>query len=305
MQKMFQEYGGVITTAMAIVALVSLIGLFFTSDGDGWMDNAFHDVANGFVNKVDEAVPGEDGGSGGGGTIEPILYSYNGVELPALPDAVKEYPFAVIYNLTGSYRLALSDGVPTFSTTSMKMNGSGITYWCKNDVWEEYTNHEDDESYTQSGFFASAIVWANTDIVNTNGSVIETGTDSVLPQIDGYKYGVTRLPKLPEWDKEAYPYAAICKMSGSSYWLYVSEEKLRVNLVSSREWWGGGVGVKYQYFKTESPYTVWEPGTTNTIPSSGNLGWLSNAMPVWSNYDVSNHDKTVYLEASAPVPIYD
>lgn len=65
MQKIFQEYGGVITTAMAIVALISVIGLFFTSNGDGWMDNAFHDVVDGFVNKVDEAVPDQEPASCG------------------------------------------------------------------------------------------------------------------------------------------------------------------------------------------------------------------------------------------------
>lgn len=66
MQKIFQEYGGVITTAMAIVALIGLLGLFFTPGGTGWMDKAFHKVVNGFVNQVEEATPGRGSGDSGG-----------------------------------------------------------------------------------------------------------------------------------------------------------------------------------------------------------------------------------------------
>lgn len=57
MQKIFQEYGGVITTAMAIVALVGLIGMLFTPGGTGWMDNAFGNVVTQFSDKVQLAAP--------------------------------------------------------------------------------------------------------------------------------------------------------------------------------------------------------------------------------------------------------
>lgn len=61
MKKIFNEFGGVITTALAIVVIVGLVGMLFTSGGDGWMDNAFRDVIEGFGNKVDNAIPGESG----------------------------------------------------------------------------------------------------------------------------------------------------------------------------------------------------------------------------------------------------
>lgn len=56
MQKIFHNFGGVILVALIVVALISLIGLFFTSDGDGWMDNAFKDVIHGFTDKADGAI---------------------------------------------------------------------------------------------------------------------------------------------------------------------------------------------------------------------------------------------------------
>lgn len=189
MQKIFQEYGGVITTAMAIVALVSLIGIFFTADGDGWIDNAFHDVVDGFVNKVDEAVPGEGtGGSGGGSTIEPIAYSYNGVELPALPEWDKEtYPYAYIggtisiYDFSSKwYYLYLTDK-PFAINSGLVNNGAMnyLSYVCKTEatdlVWSFVSENENKTVNANK----SPAVWANYDIQNTDGSVFLPASDPV------------------------------------------------------------------------------------------------------------------------------
>lgn len=79
MQKIFQEYGGVITTAMAIVALIGLLGLLFTPGGTGWMDGAFKNVIRDFADKVDGAEPGQErlscgieGHSAGDGRIHGV-----------------------------------------------------------------------------------------------------------------------------------------------------------------------------------------------------------------------------------------
>ncbi|MBR5608629.1 MAG: leucine-rich repeat domain-containing protein [Bacteroidaceae bacterium] len=79
MKKIFKEYGGVITTVMAIVALIGVIGLLFNPGGTGWMDGAFQDVIGGFGEKVENAIPGEGttGGSGDSGSV----YDPNAPEL--------------------------------------------------------------------------------------------------------------------------------------------------------------------------------------------------------------------------------
>lgn len=50
MKKIFQEYGGVITVAVAIVALVGIVGMLLGNGGV--MPNAFKDVVSGFSDKV-------------------------------------------------------------------------------------------------------------------------------------------------------------------------------------------------------------------------------------------------------------
>lgn len=58
MQKIFEEYGGVIVTALAIVALIGVVYLMFAGDGSGWMEEAFENVIDSFLNKTSSAIGG-------------------------------------------------------------------------------------------------------------------------------------------------------------------------------------------------------------------------------------------------------
>ena len=57
MQKIFEEYGGVIVTALAIVALIGVVYLMFNGN-DGWMEKAFSDVITKFLGKATTAIDG-------------------------------------------------------------------------------------------------------------------------------------------------------------------------------------------------------------------------------------------------------
>ena len=119
-----------------------------------------------------------------------------------------------------------------------------------------------------------------------------------------YYYNEIELPELPEWDKETYPYACICLMSSGTYWVYLSDIKLRINFAGSHEWLGGTAGTRYLYYKAEKPdFNSWIFGSEDTISSSGNLGYVIYSTPIWSNYEVIKYDGSIYLAASEPVPV--
>lgn len=120
-----------------------------------------------------------------------------------------------------------------------------------------------------------------------------------------YLYNGVRLPALPEWDKETYPYAAIvyagkdtpismCALMPSSP-VYNSSENMLV--------WG-----------ESSPLIVFDPtGVSGSVyeewtqvGTGVSLILESPSYVLWSNADILNAtDSTVYLAASDPVPVYE
>jgi Flp pilus assembly pilin Flp len=56
MQKIFEEYGGVIVVAMAIVALIAVVALLVGGENGGWIGTAFNDVIQQFLGNTKNAI---------------------------------------------------------------------------------------------------------------------------------------------------------------------------------------------------------------------------------------------------------
>lgn len=131
--------------------------------------------------------------------------------------------------------------------------------------------------------------------------------------MSNYLYNGVELPALPEWDREAYPYAWIAKApyNDDYYSLIISTGEC-----DYRSW--KDYGSMYYLYPVDVPITVkaaylykgefetgewnftWEKTyEENIVHTSSGLG-----LPVWSNFDVINHDDgSIYIAASDPIPV--
>ena len=102
-----------------------------------------------------------------------------------------------------------------------------------------------------------------------------------------YSYNGTVLPALPEWDKEKYPYVAMC---GSARCLYA----FSVQPVQA-------LSTLYDF---EAPYLV-APLNDYTAWGEWELGETARKtfVPKWANYDVMLKNGSIRLSASEPVPV--
>lgn len=112
-----------------------------------------------------------------------------------------------------------------------------------------------------------------------------------------YLYNGVRLPALPEWDREAYPYALMWgaySWTGYTYYLDVCAEIF---------YDGSNIGVSggYQrFFCPEGNPTKWSSST------SGEESLVcSIASVMWANFDVMGENGAVVLAKSTPIPIYN
>lgn len=116
-----------------------------------------------------------------------------------------------------------------------------------------------------------------------------------------YLYNGVRLPALPEWDKEKYPYAVIRK-NYSRYWLEFTQnrpyaDKAGVSNTPVR------IALPYTqyYFRDGSEWIFYrEYGEDYSL--GGFFDPLNDV--VWTNFDLKA-GSTVVLEASEPVAVYE
>lgn len=121
-----------------------------------------------------------------------------------------------------------------------------------------------------------------------------------------YLYNGVRLPKLPEHDKETYPYAFMFNSEANAFtWLSLSNAPLcATNLNDNHPLslvWLATANV--QYYRMVD--TQWE--YVSTFSFSAGQAELGNAsLACWASYDVVNVDNnTIYLPASNPIPVYE
>ena len=129
-----------------------------------------------------------------------------------------------------------------------------------------------------------------------------------------YLYNGVRLPKLPEWDKAAYPYAYIAYVMRNTAYesvsMVVSPVEFLTNTPSSNEAGlvvspnGEDVNFMRSYINSDS--SGWKEFEAHTLNGGGgNLEATYNI--IWISYDlVSRETGEIVVNKSAdPVPIYE
>ena len=128
------------------------------------------------------------------------------------------------------------------------------------------------------------------------GFVLERCSRAFEPKpIVAYLYNGVRLPALPEWDRDVYPFATITAHSGGLYCFNASDIVLALDYTMSRPNDSGAfLNIRSAYDKeTES----WGENKTSAVNGY-------DGSPIWSNFDIYKSDGSLYLSASEPVPIY-
>lgn len=127
-----------------------------------------------------------------------------------------------------------------------------------------------------------------------------------------YLYNGVRLPKLPEWDREKYPFVVVMQEVSSSIYfaqaiaapLYTEET---VSLAGKSLF---QLAYDQSYLLKSAIQETGTWGDWYEVPKAYFQGRLENDgatenVLVWTNHDILNQDGTVYLAASEPVPVYE
>lgn len=152
-------------------------------------------------------------------------------------------------------------------------------------------------------------------VAAVDGSGRVTATEPVVLRLGepvAYQYGGVELPALPEWDREACPYAVISlnfRDSAMEAWnwayLYLSNvpfaAEADINYLVSATVEGTA-----EVYKWTSATGVWTYDGTVDVNleramglNAGVCGWI------WTNTDILDADGALYRAASDPVPVYE
>lgn len=112
-----------------------------------------------------------------------------------------------------------------------------------------------------------------------------------------YLYNGVVLPKLPEWDRETYPYAMIrCSQTDSAkYMLEVSASAIAFDALPAE-----GVRIDPPSAQYATRDDGWELSSMRETAEY----FFNNDTIRWTNHDFFYADGTLYLAASDPVPVY-
>ena len=134
-----------------------------------------------------------------------------------------------------------------------------------------------------------------------------------------YLYNGVRLPKLPEWDREKYPYAVILQRTnqityGSEFVLLASPSPITYTPAIV----GNALSFERIIFHAEhairfdiidaSTECLWTQGGSvdGVYVISNGGGTVHHYKVLWASHDVLYTDSTeVYLASSEPIPVYE
>lgn len=125
-----------------------------------------------------------------------------------------------------------------------------------------------------------------------------------------YLYNGIRLPALPEWDREKYPYAVISNADGwggCRLFVLTTISNHHVKLVTTvsgvtelRYFYG--VGCRYVQCICDEKTGMWS-SFGDEVEVFFEASHFS--LPIWANFDLLNEDGTVNVATSDPVPVYE
>ena len=256
---------------------------------------------------------------------------YNGVELPKLPEWGKTaYPYAVLSVFTkdfpgsgvyvGDIELCVCPYPLAFDGKNIVQSGAPESPEYL--VYEYKPSAGDAEFGSGRSYVLNEVVfidnqdafWTNTDIINTDGSVFLAASEPVpiadtftkgyllgaelrskrKPVPVAYLYNGVRLPKLPEWDRAAYPYAAISYAETAGVWYLRFLSVLPY--FSGTEFYYGDNTVELRYYRD---IDGWENPTERNPSGDISYGIM------WASHNICSIDGSIYLAASDPVPVYE
>ena len=122
-----------------------------------------------------------------------------------------------------------------------------------------------------------------------------------------YLFNGVKLPELPEWDKETYPYAIIVRMEiFGEFWLYVTENPLSVFYSVKHGYDVVSTTVKSNYLhyrcNIDSDTWVSYPSYDDSYFDADESHAGIPGLTVWVNRDVMNADDgSLFMKASEPV----
>ena len=268
-------------------------------------------------NKIDFYLYGTPSESGNVALADGDGYVlYNGAVLPKLPEWDKDaYPYVVIQEVkvaTNQYRLNVSSK-PPYARHSI-YGDAHIYFAAPADAEGRHWNLRDgawgDTNYTVSilghNDTVSPIIWANYEVKYEDGNSTYLSGSAPIPLTSNERmaavYGGKKLPVLPEWDKGAYPYAAIA--IGLGYYsldLWSVQPVVDIDPDTTPSGYGpNGETTTLTYCECYPSYMDnWgEFGTMNyTYPT--------RKVPFWTNTDLYTTDGELWLAKSDPIPIYE
>lgn len=243
---------------------------------------------------------------------------------PNAPTEAETPTFTENLPLWGEYTYTQGDTADTLSVTAEVSDGGTITYqWYMDDVeipgatGSSYTP-EADKIGTRTYFCRATNTLASglTATTDSNSVTVKTllafnPASYILGRQFGkriiaqrnprmpvaYLYNGVRLPKLPEWDREMYPFAIVGK-TFNVYRFWACAVQAAPGPL------GDGSSVAFQYTidgECQRWSLVDEVWTDDGIRDDDAL---ASTAAVWANYDLQKTDGTVYIAASEPTPIY-
>jgi len=288
-------------------------------------------------------------------------YLYNGVELPKLPEVEGyDHKVVVKFHGDGMIRVYFSklpftvteilDRSEEYYDEYLCNDAECISYFVypNNQYTEKEWEYDTTDSTLRVDVYYFTPFWSNHDILKEDGTLFLAASEPVLvgiaPEIDplsmtlgwligrriagqrgekpvAYLYNGVRLPALPEYDKEKYPYAVMYKveLNGEDmYYAYaLTKESYLLREIS------GSTGKEWMWLKGVAPYLRTVCGQNSGWDGlfSESVGWdyidstLSDAVGyngettkpfIWANHDVLETDGTIYFsKCGEPVPIYE